>query len=94
MQKPLTSKRYPKEHPDYDPEWDSPEALAKWRTRMIRDPAERAQAFHKMWKELEVEERAASEARANDGPMRESEIEAGFQQLFNNMSSKTKPAES
>ncbi|MBK5567416.1 hypothetical protein [Ensifer sp. SSB1] len=40
-----------------DEEWNSPEALAKWRTRHIRDLNERAIAFHKLWRELEEERR-------------------------------------
>lgn len=82
MAKALTSTRLPKGHPDYDPEMDSPEALARWRTRGIRNPAERAQAFHKMWAELEAEDHAGLKARVNDGPMRESEIEAAIERDY------------
>ncbi|WP_026612863.1 hypothetical protein [Ensifer aridi] len=57
-----------------DPEFDSPEALAKWRTRHILNPAERRKAYLAMRTELENEQ---AKTTAPAPLMREDEIEAG-----------------
>lgn len=58
-----------------DPEFDSPEALAKWRTRHIRDLAERRKAYLAMRAELEAEQ---AKPTAPAPLMREDEIEAAL----------------
>ncbi|MDX0542051.1 hypothetical protein GOC91_03335 [Sinorhizobium medicae] len=62
--------------PEYDPDWDSPEAVAKWRVRGIRDIHERAKEFHRIKAELEMEISTVREALAQKPHMREDEIEA------------------
>ncbi|MDX0056935.1 hypothetical protein GOC19_10760 [Sinorhizobium meliloti] len=60
--------------PEYDPDWDSPEAVAKWRVRGIRDVHERAKEFHRIKAELEMEVGAAGEALVQEPLVREDEI--------------------
>ena len=40
----------------YDPEWDSPEVVAKWRVRGIRDIFQRRKEYHRIKAELEIED--------------------------------------
>lgn len=68
--------------PEYDPDWDSPEAIAKWRVRGIRDIRQRAKEFHRIKADLEMEiglERAPS---APKSLMQEEEIEAAIQRNY------------
>ena len=59
-----------------DPEFDSPEALAKWRTRNVTPLGARRAAYLKLREELEG---GQSKTPASGPKMRESEIEAGIQ---------------
>ena len=61
----------PLEEPEYDPDWDSPEAVAKWRVRGIRDIHERAKEFHRIKAELERDISTAREALVRKPLMRE-----------------------
>ncbi|MGO4618575.1 hypothetical protein AB4Z34_01530 [Ensifer sp. 2YAB10] len=65
-----------------DPEFDSPEALAKWRTRHIRNLAERRKAYLEMRAELENEQAGPATL------MREDEIEAGSLKLYEDLQRK------
>ncbi|MDX0911864.1 hypothetical protein CN165_15060 [Sinorhizobium medicae] len=65
--------------PEYDPDWDSPEAIAKWRVRGIRNIHERAKEFHRIRAELEMEISTARETLVRKPLMREDEIEAAAQ---------------
>ncbi|AEG51911.1 MULTISPECIES: hypothetical protein [Sinorhizobium] len=68
--------------PKFDPDWDSPEAIAKWRVRGIRDIHERAKEFHRIKAELEMEISTAGDALGGTCLMREDEIEAAAQKAF------------
>ncbi|MCA1491118.1 hypothetical protein I6F11_09300 [Ensifer sp. NBAIM29] len=68
--------------PEYDSDWDSPEAIAKWRVRGIRDIHERAKEFHRIKVELEMEISTAHEALLQKPLMREDEIEAAAQRAY------------
>ncbi|PSS67077.1 hypothetical protein C6558_03435 [Ensifer sp. NM-2] len=52
--------------PGHDPDWDSPEAIAKWRVRGIYNIHERAKAFHRIKQEIEAEDQAVSKSGAAD----------------------------
>lgn len=65
-----------------DEDFDSPEALAKWRTRHIRDLAERRQAYLSLRAELEAEQ---ARAIAPAPLMRDDEIEAGSLKLYEDL---------
>ncbi|AGG73075.1 hypothetical protein CDO30_05490 [Sinorhizobium meliloti] len=68
--------------PGYDPDWDSSEAVARWRVRGIRDIHERAKEFHRIKAELEVGISTAREALVRKAVMREDEIEAATQRAY------------
>ncbi|ACP23934.1 hypothetical protein NGR_c01310 [Sinorhizobium fredii NGR234] len=68
--------------PEYDPDWDSPEAIAKWRVRGIRNIYERAKEFHRIKAELEMEISTARETLVRKPLMREDEIEAATQRAY------------
>lgn len=68
--------------PEYDPDWDSQEALAKWRVRGIRNIHERAREFHRIKAELEMEISTARETPERKSLMREDEIEAAAQRAY------------
>ncbi|NVD37644.1 hypothetical protein HT585_02155 [Ensifer sp. HO-A22] len=68
--------------PEYDPDWDSPEAIAKWRVRGIRNIHERAKEFHRIKAELEMEISKAGNALGRKYLMREDEIEAATQRAY------------
>lgn len=67
---------------DFDPDWDGPEAIAKWRVRGIRDIHERAKEFHRIKAELEMEISRAGDALGGKCLMRGDEIEAAAQRAF------------
>lgn len=64
--------------PEYDPDWDSPEAIAKWRVRGIRNIHERAKEFHRIKAELEKQISTPRETLVQKPLMREDEIEAAL----------------
>ena len=74
---------------EYDPDWDSPEAIAKWRVRGIRDIHERAKEFHRIWAELEMEISTSREALVRKPVMREDEIEAAAQRAYDALQERT-----
>lgn len=74
----------------YDPEWDSPEAIAKWRVRGIRDIFERQKEFHRIKAELEISDCSARLAIGQKPHMREDEIEAGTRAIFEDLQKKHK----
>ncbi|AIL98348.1 hypothetical protein [Sinorhizobium meliloti] len=68
--------------PEHDPDWDSPEAIAKWRVRGIRNIHERAKEFHRIRAELEMEISTAHETLVRKPLMREDEIEAAAKRAY------------
>lgn len=68
--------------PEFDPDWDSPEAIAKWRVRGIRDIHERAKEFHRIKAELEMGISTVRETLVRKPLMREDEIEAAAQRAY------------
>lgn len=68
--------------PGCDPDWDSPEAIAKWRVRGIRDIYVRAREFHRIKAELEMKFSTARVGRVQERLMREDEIEAAAQRDY------------
>lgn len=68
--------------PEYDPDWDSPEAIAKWRVRGIQDINERAKEFHRIKAELEMEISTARETLVRKPIMRDDEIEEAAQRAY------------
>jgi len=76
--------------PGYDPEWDSPEAIAKWRVRGIRDIYERKREFHRIKAELETEDCARRQAIEQRPLNREDEIEAGILAAYEELQRKRK----
>jgi hypothetical protein len=68
--------------PELNPDWDSPEAIAKWRVRGIRDPRERAKEFRRIKAELEMGISRADDALGRKNLMREDEIEAATQRAY------------
>lgn len=85
--------------PGYNPDMDSPEAVAGWRVRGIRDLNRRKAEYQRHLQELRAENRAAAAQEAQEAItprplMREDAIEAGSQSLYDDLQKRKATAKS